>query len=106
MIKRAAVNNTLSYHDWLIDSLRNKKNALAYLQESLAAYQNDGNAESLLLALRHVAEAEGGIAKLAQKSKLHRVTLYRTLSARGNPTLQTVRLLFNTLGFSLAVKLQ
>ncbi len=93
-----------NYEDWLITSLKNKKEAAAYLQASLEAYQEDSNNESLLLALRHVAEAQGGIAALAEKTQLNRESLYKTLSSRGNPKLQTLGLLLNALGFQLSVK--
>ena len=42
----------------LIESLQNKKEAQAYLQASLDAYQEDDNKEALLLALRHLAQAQ------------------------------------------------
>jgi len=54
--------------------------------------------------LRQIAEAQGGIGKLAQKGHLNRETLYRTLSSRGNPKLQTVGSLLNALGFHLVIK--
>lgn len=39
--------------------------------------------KALLLALRHVTEAQGGIGKLAIKTQLNRESLYRTLSTKG-----------------------
>ena len=38
----------------------------------------------LLIALRRIAEARGGIAKVAKAAGIERESLYRALSARGN----------------------
>ncbi|MGJ7066520.1 hypothetical protein ABM016_14700 [Morganella morganii] len=54
---------------------------------------------TFLMALRHVIEARGGMASVAQKAGVSRETLYRTLSAKGNPTLKTLRNVVNATGF-------
>ena len=89
----------------LIESLQNKKEAQAFLQASLDAYQEDDNKEALLLALRHLAQAQGGVSVIAEKANINREALYRTLSARGNPTLSNLGKIFNALGFHLVAKL-
>ena len=90
--------------DWLIESLHDKKEAASYLQVALDEYQKDGDTEALLLALRHVAQAQGGITKLSRKTHLNRESLYKTLSGKGNPKLQTLGVLLKGLGFQLSVK--
>ena len=95
---------TDSYHDDLIKSLKNKKEAAIYLQVSLDEFQEDGDMAVLLLALRHVTEAQGGFAALAKKTHLNRQSLYRTLSKQGNPRLHTLGLLLKGLGFHLAIE--
>lgn len=50
---------TGSYHEWLIKSLQNKKEAVAYLQVALDEFEKDRNQAALLMALRNVAEACG-----------------------------------------------
>ena len=97
---------TGDYDEWLIGTLKNNQEAAIYLQVALDEYQKDGNTEALLLALRHVALAKGGIAKLAKKTKLNRESLYRTLSKRGNPKLQTLGILLNGLGFELSIQVK
>ena len=67
-----------------------------------AALEED-DPELFLLALRNVAEAQGGIAQLADKAKLNRESLYRMLSDRGNPELRSLDALLHALGFRLAV---
>jgi probable addiction module antidote protein len=95
---------TGNYEEWLIHSLKNKKEAAAYLQVALEEYQKDGDLEAFLLSLRHVAEAQGGIGKLSKKTHLNRESLYKTLSSKGNPKLQTIGLLLKGLGFEFFIK--
>ena len=61
--------------------------------------------EAFLLALRHVAETYG-MAQVATEAKLSRESLYRTLSAKGNPRLSTVVALLNVLGLKLKIEQQ
>lgn len=80
--------------------LRKPEVAALYLEEALAA----GDADAFKLALRHVAEARlGGIAGLAHETDLNREALYRTLSKRGNPTLDTLSRVLGALGLRVAV---
>jgi probable addiction module antidote protein len=61
--------------------------AAAYLKEALEDTENPGG---LLVALRRIAEARGGMAKVAKAAGIERESLYRALSARGNPRLSTL----------------
>ena len=68
--------------------------------EHVAAYLNAAKKESqqvFMLALRDVAEAYK-ISKVAAAAGLNRETLYRTLSARGNPTLATFNSILDAIG--------
>lgn len=102
--KRKKIHELPKYENWLFESLKNKKEAATYLQVAFDEYQKDGNTDALLLALRHMAMAQGGMAQLAKKTHLSRETLYRTLSKNGNPKLQTVGKLLTALGFHLVVE--
>src|SRR5437867_3668982 len=104
MTKHKIRQTTGNYEAWLIHSLENRKEAATYLQVALEEYQKDGDLEAFLLALRHVAEAQGGIGKLAKKTHLNRESLYKTLSSKGNPKLQTIGLLLKGLGFEFFIK--
>jgi len=104
MSKAKVQKMTGNYEQWLINSLRDKKEAATYLQVALDEYQKDNDTEALLLALRHVAEAQGGIGLLSRKTHLNREALYKTLSSRGNPKLQTLGILLKALGFHLLIK--
>jgi probable addiction module antidote protein len=104
MNKTAALTKTGDFHDLLIKSLSNKKKAAAYLQVALDEYQEDGDGEIFLKALRNIAQAQGGISALAKKTKLNRQNLYHTLSHKGNPRLSTLSLLLKGMGFHLFIE--
>ena len=75
-----------------------------YLKIALEEYEKDHNTKAFLLSLRIVADATGGIAKLAKKTNLNRENLYRALSARGNPRFSTIDAILHALGFGLALR--
>jgi probable addiction module antidote protein len=75
-----------------------------FAAEYLNAVLEDGDQQELLLALRRMAEAFGGVPKLAQSTKLNATTLYRTLSPQGNPELKSLRSLLKAMGMRLAVQ--
>lgn len=74
--------------------------AADYLSHVLA----EGSNEDLLLGLRYVSEAFGGIPRLAENTGLNPKTLYRTLSSRGNPELRSLSALLRAMGMRLAVQ--
>ena len=88
-----------AYRPDLIESLRNAGEAEEYLNAAL----EEEDPELFLLALRNVAEAQGGVAQLAEKTKLNRESLYKMLSERGNPEFRSLDALLHALGFRLAV---
>jgi len=88
---------TKSYDAFLIEELRDPELAAEYLSAAV----EDGSVEQLLLALRVVAEAHGGMAAVADKTQLNRQTMYKTLSAEGNPTLTTLLAILNAVGINL-----
>lgn len=81
------------------EALKEPKHAAAFLN---AAYQEGGRG-LFLLALRNVAEAQGGMARLAVKTGLNRESLYRTLSDRGNPRISTLDAILEALGLADAI---
>ena len=91
-----------SYQRTLIESLKNQREATAYLNAAM----EEGDPALFLLALRNVTEAKGGVAKISGRSKLNRENLYRILSKRGNPELQSLEAILEALGFRLAVEVR
>jgi probable addiction module antidote protein len=92
--KRSARSS--DYKAFLFEKLQDPKMAAGYLTASL----EEGN-EAFLLALRDVAEAQGGIGALAKESDLNREGLYATLSERGNPRLSSVSSILGALGLKV-----
>ena len=104
-VRKAKVSKTpptASYSEWLIGRLKDHSEAAAYLEAAL----EDGDQAVIMLALRHVAQAQGGIAKVARKAKLTREATYRMLSSTGNPELRSLAAVLSAAGLRLAVKVK
>ncbi|MGE3556346.1 MAG: addiction module antidote protein [Candidatus Obscuribacterales bacterium] len=86
-----------SYKDHLIESLKDPKEAMAYLKAAL----EDEDGHVFLLALRDVTEAQGSMSWLSGTTDLNRESLYRTLSVRGNPRLSSLRSVLEACGLNL-----
>lgn len=74
--------------------------AVEYLK---AALEDEDEPQVLLLALRRVAEARG-IANVAKAAGIERESLYRALSARGNPRLSTLVAVTKAMGLKLTLE--
>ena len=74
-----------------------------YLEVAIEEYEEDGDKEAFLIALRHVVKAQGGVKKIAERTGLNREHLFRMLSAKGNPRLDTIGKILHGLGFRLSV---
>ena len=68
-----------------------------------AALDDTDEPRVLLLALRHVAQARG-IAKVAKAAGVERESLYRALSAKGNPRLSTLYAVAKAVGLKLTLE--
>ena len=104
MSKKSILKNTTSYHDRLIESLKNPAEANLYLRVAMEEYHEDGDVEAFLIALRNIAEAKGGLSLLSRKTHLNRQNLYNVLSKKGNPTLDTLDLILKALGYKLSIQ--
>jgi probable addiction module antidote protein len=75
----------------------------AYAVELLNSILEDGDQAELLIALRQMTKAFGGVPKVAEKAQLNRTQLYRTLSADGNPEIRSLTAILKSMGLRLAV---
>jgi probable addiction module antidote protein len=75
-----------------------------FAAEYLNAVLAEGDQEELMVALRYLAEAFGGVPQLAARAKLNATTLYRTLSPKGNPELKSMTAMLEAMGMRLAVQ--
>lgn len=91
-----------SHDEAVIRQLRDDSEfAVEYLR---AALEDDDEPGVLLIALRRIAEARGGIAKVAKAAGIERESLYRALSVRGNPRLSTLVAVTKAVGLRLTVE--
>lgn len=90
---------TVNHDEWLIKQLQNAE----FAAEFINAASEDDDPKTYLTALRLVVEARGGIKEVAEKTNLSKESLYRTLSARGNPTIKTLFAVLNATGLKMAV---
>ena len=81
--------------------LRTPEEMAAYLEASIA--ESDGDAAFIAKALGDIARAKG-MAELARETGLGRESLYKALSAEGNPQLSTVLKVAKALGLEISVK--
>lgn len=91
---------SVPYEPRLLERLKNPREAAAYLEAAI----EEGDEAGLMLALRHVAQALGGVAAIARKSKLTREATYRILSESGNPELKSLTAILAAAGLRLSVK--
>lgn len=83
----------------ITDHLKSDAERAAYLEALL----EDGDSRVITIGLRELAESAGGMAVIAERTGLSRETLYRTLSKRGNPRLDTLSALLHAMGLRLSV---
>jgi probable addiction module antidote protein len=98
------MKNSRPFEEYLIEKLKDPGYARIYLETALEAYGKDQDSEAFLLALRDVAEAQGGLGKLAEETGLNRAGIYKALSRRGNPRLDTMEKILRNLGFRLSIE--
>ncbi len=96
--KRAAPS--LPYEGWLTGQLKDPAEAAAYLEAVL----EDGDQAAIMLALRQVAQAQGGLAMIARKAHLTREATYKMLSKAGNPELRSLSAVLKATGLRISVK--
>lgn len=98
-------NAAVSHTEETIKELRaDRAFAVEYLKAALEELDDPANRAGGLLALRDVAEAYGGLGVVAAQAGISREALYRSLSAKGNPTLKTLLAVLKSVGMRLSVK--
>ena len=88
------------YRESLLKNLRNPDEAAAYLDAALEA----GDRAAFLLAIKNVIDAFGGVTQISRDTGLNRENLYRVLSERGNPELNSLEKLLKGMGLRLSVE--
>jgi probable addiction module antidote protein len=94
-----SAKKSISYQKYLIQSLKDPKEAAGYLNAALEG----GNISVFLLALQNVVQVQGGIATIAKKAHKSRTSLYKTLSKKGRPYLGTTNDILAVMNLRLKV---
>jgi probable addiction module antidote protein len=75
-----------------------------YALELLNGILEEGDQGELLIVLRQMTKAFGGVQSVAEKANLNPTQLYRTLSEQGNPELRSLSAILKAMGLRLAVE--
>lgn len=89
-------------HDDAMAELYAEEPALAV--EMLNSILEDGDQGELMIALRQMTKAFGGVPKVAAQAQLNPTQLYRTLSPDGNPAISSLSAILKVMGLRLAVQ--
>jgi probable addiction module antidote protein len=93
---------SISHDDVMVKKLRERPQfAAEYLKAAIAETDDP---EVLLIALRQVAKARGGLAKVARAAGIERESLYQALSENGNPRLSTLVGIMKAVGLKLTIE--
>ena len=74
--------------------------AAEYLNSVLA----DGDESDLMLALRSLSSAFGGVQEVARQAEINAHILYRTLSEQGNPELKRLSSILRAMGIPITAR--
>lgn len=80
------------------------RNDPAFALEVVNGILEDGDQAELLIVLRQMAQAYGGVQAVAEQAHLNPTQLYRTLSSKGNPALNSLLAILKVMGLRLAVQ--
>jgi len=89
----------VDYQEHLLEDLKDPEEASAYLNAAL----EEGDRQLFLMALKNVLDAQGGMTKISDKSKINRVSLYKMLSKNGNPGFENILRLLQIAGIRFQV---
>ena len=102
--KQTGKSGGIPHDEIRLHFLKDPKQAGFALKLALKEFEGDGNVNALLDTLRLVAQAQGGLAKLARETTISRKALHEALSPKGNPRLRTFQSVLGSLGLQMSVK--
>ena len=98
------MRNYRKFKDYHIEQLRDPEDAKIYLSVAFEDYEKNEDIDAFLLAIRDVAEAQGGLSQLAERLSFTDEGLRKVLSENGNPQLNTMRKILHELGFKFSIE--
>ena len=91
MATETILKQTTSFRDDLLNDLTDIEFAMYYLEAALTDYKEDGNTESIWMALRDVVEAQVAVSELSKRTGIDAETLSNTLSNEDAPRIEMLR---------------
>jgi probable addiction module antidote protein len=91
----------ISHDDAMAELFRDDLAAAAATLDAILA---DGDQGEMLVTLRQMTKAFGGMPAVAKAAELNATQLYRTLSQKGNPEVRSLNAVLRTMGLRLAVQ--
>ena len=93
-----------AYRTTLVEALQeDPEDCRSYLEVSLEEYGKDGDGGALLLTLDAIIEAQGGVARVAERADVNQRTIRRALSGQGAMRLNTLCAIVRGLGYRIAI---
>ena len=86
----------------VLAALLRKNSSLAALV--LSGYFEEGDQKELLVVLREISTALGGVTTLAKQAGLNPSLLAHQLSSKGNPSIMDLSAILKTMGMQLRVR--
>ncbi|RKU21844.1 transcriptional regulator [Candidatus Poribacteria bacterium] len=93
-----------TWHEFLIEKLANREEAMSYLQVSLEEYLVDGDTPFFLKGIRNVVEAQGGTSKIAKQAGITPKVLSEFLYSGDPLHLGTLNAVLKALGWQLSIE--
>ncbi len=93
-----------TWHEFLIEQLAAREEAIGYLQVSLEEYLVDGDTPFFLKGLRNVIEAQGGISEVAKQGGIAPKALSKFLFSEDALQLGTLSTILKALGWRLSIE--
>ena len=91
-------------HEFLMEGLADRCEAIGYLDVALEEYQEDGDTPFFLKGIRNVVKAQGGISELAKRTHMSPDALHKILSSDKAPHIDTLGTILNALGCRLSIE--
>lgn len=99
------MKNSGTWREYMVQRLASDPGRVeGYLQAIMEEYQTFGDPRVVLLALRTVAEAEGGIAVLAKRIDMKPEVLSQELSSDKALTIDLLKTILNAFGCRLSIE--
>lgn len=98
------INSYRTWDEYHKQHLTDQSYAQLYLESALEEFQQSHRTGDFLEALRNVAESQGGVDRLAQRTALPPDSLLSILWGERTPKLDVLDSILTGLGFRLAVE--